>query len=310
MRLLIDARCRSALPLTRRLIAVAAIAALGLALATGARADAPEGRRAGDPLVEPQGMSATERSTVRGHVTELARSLGIPGAAAPPRRQFGVLDLRLVDETEVVDRRGRTRAVFRTDGATGALRSVVRLDWTPDARLPRVDLAAAPEHARRQARLSGLTPPGERPVVRWDDPMDAWRVTWARRIDGAEVPGDGLTVWIHRGGQLAALSRSETAAAAPPLERVAPEVARAAALGWAEHRGLPMADLTADVAPALIWVRPNDFIARGGAEDTDPLLHLAYRVDLSLPVPGGGTHHLALFVDAGTGVVIAGTETA
>ena len=59
-----------------------------------------------------------------------------------------------------------------------------------------------------------------------------------------------------------------------------------------------------------VWTRPNAFVRNGGADDTDPLLRLAYRVDLVLPLSSGGRHHVALFVDAGSGLVIAGAETA
>jgi hypothetical protein len=103
--------------------------------------------------------------------------------------------LRIVDESEVIDRHGRTRAVIRWDGVTGELRSVVRLDWSSDANRPRVDRSAAAAHARRQAGLAGLVAPRDAPSVAWDEAMDAWRVSWARLLDGYMAPGDGLTVW-------------------------------------------------------------------------------------------------------------------
>jgi hypothetical protein len=39
-------------------------------------------------------------------------------------------------------------------------------------------------------------------------------------------------------------------------------------------------------------------------------LHLAYRIDLTVPMPDGAIHHIAVFVDAGSGALIAGVETA
>jgi hypothetical protein len=140
--------------------------------------------------------------------------------------------------------------------------------------------------------------------------MDAWRVDWVRRIDGFTAPGDGLTVWVHRGGQLAALKRAETSYAAPPLERIAPGAAAAAARGWAVRHGVPTMDLTLVVDAELTWVRANDFLTRGGAEDTDRLLRLAYRVDLAIPLTESSHHRIAIFVDAGSGALLAGIETA
>jgi hypothetical protein len=287
-----------------------ACALVGLAIVLAARADSPVGRRPGAPLVEPMTVSVADRASTRARVGEIARGMGIPGRAGLPRRTFHALDLGIVDETDVADRRGRVVAVIRTDGGTGALRSVVRLDWTADADRPRVDRSAAAAQARRHARLGGLEAPAAQPDVRWDDPMDAWRVEWVRRIDGLAAPGDGLTVWVHRGGQLAALKRSETASAAPPLERITPRAAATAARAWAARYGVPTEDLVVVVDTELTWVRPNDFLTRGGGEDTDLLLRLAYRVDLTIPVSGSSRHHIAIFVDAGSGALLAGAETA
>lgn len=299
-------------PLRRilRLGIVIACALLGLTVGVGAQADSPQARRPGEALVEGMPMSRAERSRTRTRVVEIASGLGIPGRAASPKRSYHALDLRVVDETDVTDRRGRTVAVIRTDGGTGALRSVVRLDWTAAADRPRVDRATAPARARRHARGAGLVAPASKPTVRWDDAMDAWRVEWQRRIGGHHAVGDGLVVWVHRGGQLAALRRSETPAAAPPLATIEPSAAADVARAWAERHGVPARGLTVVVAPEPVWVRPNDFLSRGGADDTDLLLHLAYRVDLTIPMAGSATHHIAIFVDAGTGALIAGVETA
>lgn len=298
------------LPRILRLGIVVACAAIGLTVGIGARAETPEVRRPGEALVEAMPMSRAERTRTRARVGEIADGLGIPGRAATPRRSYHALDLRVVDETEVTDRRGRTVAVIRTDGGGGALRSVVRLDWTSDAARPRVDRAEAASHARRHARRGGLVAPATKPAVHWDEAMDAWRVEWQRRVDGHPALGDGLIVWVYRGGQLAALRRSETPTAAPPMERIDQAAAAAAVRAWAERHGVPVPGLTVAVAPEPVWVRPNDFLSRGGADDTDPLLRLAYRVDLTVPMAGSATHHITIFVDAGSGALIAGVETA
>jgi hypothetical protein len=293
-----------------RLAVVVACAALGLAVGMAARAETPNGRRPGEPLTSPMPISASDAATIRGRAGAVVRNLGIPGRPSAPRRTRLALDLRVVDESEVVDGHGRTRAVIRMDGETGDLRSVVRLDWTSDANRPRVDRSAAADHARRQAGLAGLVAPGDAPSVGWDEAMDAWRVSWARRIDGYQAAGDGLTVWVYRGGQLAALKRSETPHAATPIARVSAAAAVEAARAWAVRQGRSAGDLSTAAADELVWVRPNDFLVRGGADDTDVRLHLAYRIDLTVPTHGGEVHHIAIFVDAGSGALIAGVETA
>ncbi|MFI5291995.1 MAG: hypothetical protein ACHQ02_03940, partial [Candidatus Limnocylindrales bacterium] len=218
-------------------------------------------------------ISAADAATIRGRAGVVAHGLGIPGRPAAPRRTRLGLDLRLVDESEVIDRHGRTRAVIRWDGVTGELRSVVRLDWSSDANRPRVDRSAAAAHASRQAGLAGLVAPQGAPSIDWDEAMDAWRVSWARLLDGYVATGDGLTVWIYRGGQLAALKRSETPHAATPVARVRASSAVEAARAWAELQGVAACDLSAVAAQDLAWVRPNDFLVRGGADDTDVRLH-------------------------------------
>ena len=293
-----------------RLAVVVACAAFGLAVGMAARADTPAGRHPGDPLTSPMPISAAEAATISGRANAVARGLAIPGRPTAPRRTRLALDLRVVDESEVVDRHGHTHAVIRMDGETGELRSVVRLDWSSDANRPRVDRSAAATQARRQARLAGLGAPADAPSVGWDEAMDSWRVTWARRIGGYLATGDGLTVWIHRGGQLAALKRSETPHAAASSALVGPAAAVEAARVWALRQGPSTSDLSAVAADELVWVRPNDFLVRGGADDTDVGLHLAYRIDLSMSMRGGEVHHIALFVDAGSGALIAGVETA
>ena len=293
-----------------RLAVIVACAALGLAVGMAARADTPSGRRPGEPLSSPMTVSATDAATIRGLARAVAHGLGIPGRPTAPRRTRLALDLRVVDESEVIDRHGRTRAVIRMDGETGELRSVVRLDWSSAANRPRVDRSTAAAEARRQAGLAGLVAPPDAPSVGWDEAMDAWRVTWARRIDGYVATGDGLAVWVYRGGQLAALKRSETPHAATPGLRFGATAAVEAALAWAVRQGRSASDLSAAAADGLVWVRPNDFLVRGGADDTDIRLHLAYRIDLIVRTAGRVVDHVAIFVDAGSGALIAGVETA
>ena len=294
----------------RRAGLVVACAALGLGVGVGARADSPQGRRPGEPLAERRTIPAADRDAIRDHVADVARGLGIPGRVAAPVRTYHALDLRSTDETEVVDHRGRTLAVIRTDPVSGALRSVVRLDWTRDADQPRVDRSTASDHARRLVTLGGLAVPASGPDVRWDDPMDAWRVDWPRLVGGDLALGDGLTVWVHRGGQLAALRQTESTTASPPAVRIEPDAAITAARAWAQRSGLPDDGLTVVAAADPVWVHPNDFLVRGGADDVDARLRLAYRIDLTIAMPDSTSHHVAVFVDVGSGALIAGIETA
>ena len=95
-----------------------------------------------------------------------------------------------------------------------------------------------------------------------------------------------------------------------PTRWSGPAAAVEAARAWAARQGRFASDLSAAAADELVWVRPNDFLVRGGADDTDVRLRLAYRIDLTVPVPDGEAHHIAIFVDAGSGALIAGVETA
>jgi hypothetical protein len=140
--------------------------------------------------------------------------------------------------------------------------------------------------------------------------MDAWRVDWLRLVDGHVALGDGLTVWVYRGGQLAALRQAETPTAPTPPVLIQPEAAIASVKAWAQRSGAPQAGVTIVAAPDPVWVHPNDFLVRGGGDDEDARLRLAYRVDLALAMQDGTSHHVALFVDVGSGALIAGIETA
>ena len=283
---------------------------LGLSLGAVVRADAPNARRPGEAIRQVLAVSAEEQGRVSQRADRLATALGIPGRAGAQRRSSQALDLAVVDEVEMVDRDGRTTAVIRTDPSTGAVRSVARLDWTRDADQALVSSRTAESRARRLADLAGLPLPNTAPAVRWDDGLRAWRVTWPREIDGVPARGDGSTIWVHPGGQLAAMARSESAAADPPTRLILPAEATDAARAWARRSGIVTSALRLVGSPRLSWVRPNDWVTLGGADDTSPLLRLAFEVHLVLPADGGQDRHVLLFVDAGSGVIIAGAETA
>jgi hypothetical protein len=140
--------------------------------------------------------------------------------------------------------------------------------------------------------------------------MRAWRVSWPRLIEGIAAPGEGLTLWVYPGGRLAAMRRIETPAASAPLLRIAPDRAKRAARAWAAGAGIPDGILTVAATPPLAWVAPDDFASRGGAEATEARLYLAYTVQLTVRPPGGDVREVLLFVDAGSGAVIGGVESA
>ena len=294
----------------RRLPFLLLSAGLILALAAAASAGAPDVRQPGEPMIVPMELGATERAGVLDRARALTSALGIPGEAAEPHRAFEALDRVVVDEVAVRDGAGRATAVIRTDAGRGDVRSPVRLDWSHEADRALVDERNVPGHAIRFAMLAGITTPDALPDVAWDDSMRAWRVSWARSIDGFPVAGDGLTVWVYRGGQLAALKRIETPAAAAPFVRVGPDVAVEAARGWVERAGIPSQASTVTGAPELAWVRPNDFVTRGGADDTDAGLRLVFRVELEIRPGRGVLQRVILFVDAGTGALVGGAESA
>lgn len=295
---------------TRRLSQIALVAGVTLALTAAVSAGVPDVRRPGEPMVRPMELGAAERARIVARAGALSEALGIAGVPDEPRRGFEALDRVVIDEIAVRDRHGRPTAVIRTDAGRGDVRSLVRLDWTRVADRARLDARSAPDRARLYAGLAGIFAPSATPVVAWDDAMRAWRVSWSRTIDGFPVAGDGLTVWVHRGGQLAALKRVETPAAAAPLVRISPEAAKQAAHGWAARAVPPARALEAAGSPVLAWVRPNDFLSHGGANDTDASLRLVYRIELVARPATGSALRVIVFVDAGNGALVGGAESA
>ncbi|MFI5254426.1 MAG: hypothetical protein ACHQ15_03075 [Candidatus Limnocylindrales bacterium] len=267
-------------------------------------------RRPGEALVRPMDLAVGEQAAIRSRAGTVARALGISGAAGSPTRRYEALDHAVIDEVAIERPDGGRLAVLRFEADRGSLRSFVRLGWSRDDDATRVSLATAPTAAARFSAAAGMAAATAPPEAAWDAAMRAWQVTWPRVLDGLPAPGEGLTVWVYPGGRLAALRRIETPAASAPLLRVTPEQAQAAATAWATAAGIPPGILDPDGAPALAWVPPNDFASTGGADVTEARLHLAYLAQFTIHLPNGDVHEMLVFVDAGSGTVIGGSETA
>jgi hypothetical protein len=288
-----------------------ALATIALGITLGGIADGRifERRDTAESLVRPMELSGPDLTRVRNRAEGVARSVGIVGEAGTPRRRFEALDHAVFDEVAVNRPDGRVLAVVRLDADRGEIRSLVPIGWTPDDDRAQTSAATVPSAAARYAKAIDISPPRATPEAAWDDAMHAWRVSWPRVIDGIEAPGEGLTVWVYRGGRLAALRRIETPAASAPLLRIPSGQAEQAARDWAATTGVPAPLLTV-AAPKLAWVVPNDFASHGGADATEARLHLAWTVPLTIRPPAGDTSRILLFVDAGSGAVIGGVGSA
>lgn len=296
-------------PISRLMLLAVLAGAASLGVLHFADARVTTVRQAGDPLVRPMELDVSEQALIRSRASAVARAVGIAGDPATPTRKFLALDHIVVDEVAIKQADGTVQAVLRFDADRGLVRSLVRIGWTRADDQARVNAASAPAAAGRFSAALGLSAAGS-PGAAWDDTMRAWRVSWPRRVDGIAAPGEGLTTWVYPGGRLAALRRIETPAAAAPLVRIAPEQAQAAARDWAARAGIPAAMLTVSGPATLAWVPPDDFTTNGGADVTEARLYLAYVVPFTLRPANGDTRFMTIFVDAGSGAVIGGGETA
>ncbi|MGH2407106.1 MAG: hypothetical protein ACRDF7_03360 [Candidatus Limnocylindrales bacterium] len=287
---------------------LAGAASFGVLHFADARASAV--RQPSDALVQPMALNITEQALVRSRAGAVARAVGISGDSGSPTRKFLALDHVVVDEVAVKQLDGTVQAVLRFDADRGLLRSLVRIGWSRDDDRPRIDARSAPASAVDFSAALGLTPPAAAPEAQWDASMRAWRVAWPRNVEGIAAPGEGLTTWVYPGGRLAAVRRIETPAAAAPLTRISAERAQAAARAWAEQTGIPDAMLSLAGPPALAWAPPNDFTSNGGADVTEARLYLSYLVPFTLKAANGDIRFMTILVDAGSGAVIGGAESA
>jgi hypothetical protein len=297
-------------PIARLLLSILATLALVAGIGSFAAGQPAELRDPGQSLVREMDLDGADLARVRSRAGTVARALGIVGEPGVPHRKFEALDHAVIDEVTVSQPDGRVVAVMRLDADRGGLRSLVRMAWSVDDDGAQTSAATAPDAASRYAEAMGIAAPATLPGTAWDEAMRAWRVSWPRLIEGIAAPGEGLTLWVYPGGRLAAMRRIETPAASAPLLRIAPDRAKRAARAWAAGAGIPDGILTVAATPPLAWVAPDDFASRGGAEATEARLYLAYTVQLTVRPPGGDVREVLLFVDAGSGAVIGGVESA
>ena len=199
---------------------------LGLAVGIAARAETPprsSSRRAAGRRHDASRLPT--RSAIRGRAGAVAHDLGIPGPAGPPRRLASALDLRVVDE--IGGHRPAMAGRMRSSAPMARpaqLRSVVRLDWIerrrPSARRPIAAAAEMPD-GRPDWRSDGAHGRAERRLGRRHGRVA--RGLGCAGSTGTSRPATGLTVWVYRGGQLAALRRSETPHVATPTRWSGPE---------------------------------------------------------------------------------------
>lgn len=296
----------------RRLTLLAVVGLLVVAAcASSARADRVEGWRVGEPHERVMPLATEEQARAKTEAERWAALLDLDATALRTRRAEDVRLREVSEIVELADATGRIAAIIRIDPATRRVRSVARVDWTPAFDEPRVDVSTAGIKARAHLRRFGVTAPATEPTGEWDPGMTAWQVSWSRVIDGVEVKGDRLTVHVHKGGQLKAFRIFETPHAAAPLFRIEPAQATAAVERWARSLRLERFAGFRMEPPELAWVSGNGFVDLDKPELEEPLLRLAYVVRMSYRPEGWASDHLTeIYVEAGSGQLIGGAETA
>jgi hypothetical protein len=299
----------------RRFRRLTLLATLGLLVVTAcagsARADRVAGWRVGEPHERVMPLASEERVRAVTEADRWAALLDLNATVLKTRRAEDVWLREVSEIVELADATGRIAAIIRIDPATRHVRSVARVDWAPAFDEPRVDAATADVKARAHLRGFGVTAPAAEPTVEWDPGMTAWQVSWARVIDGVSALGDRLTVHVHKGGQLKAFRIFETPHAAAPLFRIEPAQATAAVQRWARSLRLERFAGFRMEPPELAWVSGNGFVDPDKPQLEEPLLRLAYVVRISYRPEGWASDHLTeIYVDAGSGQLIGGAETA
>jgi hypothetical protein len=276
----------------------------------GWRTDGPPGWQVGNPIRESVSPPPGAVTSAQARADTLAAALGLAGRARAAVRERDIRSELTVDEVTLADAAGKPTARMTFDAATGAPVMIVRLD-RPDAGAARVDAGSAPGAARSYLGAAGMAAPAGSPRVRWDPGLESWTVGWERTIGGVPAPGDGTFVDVLPGGEFAALSVVETRAAIAPAAPITAARAREAAVAWAAARGLTSFQGFSVAPPALEWRQANDFVEPARPDSPEPLLRLVYAVVFSY-VPRGeeSPRLLVLYVDASSGALIGGAETA
>jgi hypothetical protein len=298
-------------PRARRagLLAPVALVGAAAALLVGWPAGPPAGGaadryRAGEPATLRSSLPADAADAVRARGAAHARALGIPvGAGSQEARVHDRFSGGTLDEVVTTDARGRRLGIVRMDLA-GRVAMAVRLGWqAPDGR--RIDAADARLRAVSLAAASGLDPSGSPTVSPAVD--GGWRVAWGREIDGVPALGDGVVVTLFGDGSFHAAARRERPLAeAPPSVLAVGAAEQIAGERLSDLLGLASEDAMITRA-RLAWVAPNDTFDGAAPDAPDPVLRLAWVVEVhTVAALAERLRALELYLDAGDGALLGG----
>ena len=156
------------------------------------------------------------------------------------------------------------------------------------------------------ARLAGLAPQGV-PAVRPSTGAGGWAISWARRVAGVPVRGDGLRLALWPDGSFHGLVSSEQVLAPPPAATL-PRPTAIVAADRALDRSLSGSRSDLVVAAAdLAWIAPNDTFGPRAGDAPAATLRLAWVVRYE---PRGALadrlRAVELWIDAGDGSLLGG----
>ncbi len=298
-------------PRARRagLLAPVALAGAAAALLVGWPAGpAPGGAvdryRAGEPATLRSTLPTAAAEAVRARGAAHARALGIPvGTGSQEARVHDRFSGAILDEVVTTDARGRRLGIVRMDPA-GRVAMAVRLGWQApagrriggaDARLRALGLAAA----------SGLDPSGIPTVSPGVD--GGWRVAWGREIAGVPALGDGTVVTLFGDGSFHAAAHRERPLAEAPTSVLVVGAAEQVAGDRLRDLLGPASSDAQIVRARLAWVAPNDTFDATAPDAPDPVLRLAWVVEVrTVASLAERLRALELYLDAGDGALLGG----
>ncbi len=298
-------------PRARRagLLVPVALAVAGGALFLGgpggpAPGDAVDRYRAGEPASVRSVVPADVATRVRALGLARARALGVPvGTGAHVTRVNDRFSGAVFDEVVTTDARGQRLGIVRMD-RDGRVAMAVRVGWRATT-AARVDAATARARAVALAGTSGIGGAGTPTVSAATD--GGWRVTWERAVGGVPVPGDGSTVTLFADGTFHAAARRERRLAEAPAQRLAE--AAAERIGRERLASLlgPASGEARIVQSRLAWVAPNGTFDESAPDAPDPVLRLAWVVEVRTVAPlSERLRALELYLDAGDGTLLGG----
>ncbi len=263
-----------------------------------------------DPLWSALPQSSPQISAAQARAVAIAKALGIPGIPSAARRERDMQRGVDYDLIEFLSAAG-DKTVVELDTETHAPISIVRLGPPDPTETAVLDAASAPGRARAIAEQLGLAIRDAAPDVRWQPGLEAWEVRWGRVLDGYPVIGDGAVVDLTVGGRFQALSVTMTRAAPAPASPIPPARAAGIASAFAAQRQLTRRPGFTKSDPALVWVRPNNFLNPSKSDAPEPILRLAYSVTFTyVTVTGEEPSQAVIWISAADGSLLGGSETA